>query len=80
MPATCVSMSICATVFGVVNILSDIFIILLPVRKLLKLRLERGEKLQLFSLFMTGGLVTIISTARMFYTMELGDDDDVACK
>ena len=65
--------------FGIINILTDWYILALPLPIVLGLKLEPRTKWSICSLFMIGGLVCIISIVRLVYSRRVGSADP-SCK
>ncbi|KAF2737795.1 hypothetical protein EJ04DRAFT_430322, partial [Polyplosphaeria fusca] len=64
---TCVNFQAIMVSFGIINIITDWFILLLPLPVLLGLKLERRAKWSICVLFLLGGLVCIVSIIRLLY-------------
>jgi hypothetical protein len=58
-------------VFGVINIVTDWFILLLPIPIVLGLRLDSRKKWSICSLFLIGFAVCVISIIRLFYAKQV---------
>ncbi|KEF53462.1 uncharacterized protein A1O9_10437 [Exophiala aquamarina CBS 119918] len=61
----CLNIYIQAWISGILNILLDIFVILLPIPHLLKLTMSRKKKAQVVAMFSVGLCVTLTSVARL---------------
>ncbi|KAL4877583.1 hypothetical protein BJY04DRAFT_221955 [Aspergillus karnatakaensis] len=63
-PGTCIDTSTPFTILAVVNILTDVAILALPVKPVLGLQMKPKRKLQVLSIFLLGGTVCAFSTVR----------------
>ncbi|KAF2683334.1 hypothetical protein K458DRAFT_418961 [Lentithecium fluviatile CBS 122367] len=64
---SCLNFKAAIIAFGVINILSDIYILVLPIPVVLSLQLEKRTKWSVCSLFLVGSVVCIISIVRLVY-------------
>ncbi|KAL8920327.1 MAG: hypothetical protein Q9208_006298 [Pyrenodesmia sp. 3 TL-2023] len=62
--ATCINSAAFWYAFAVINIITDAIILFLPVRQVLRLHLDRREKIGLLALFSLGAFVTVSSVIR----------------
>ncbi|KAL8962833.1 MAG: hypothetical protein Q9193_000822 [Seirophora villosa] len=62
--ATCTNKAVFWYAFAVINILTDAIILFLPVREILRLHLDRRERIGLLALFSLGTFVTVSSVIR----------------
>ncbi|KAJ9223626.1 hypothetical protein DTO169C6_3978 [Paecilomyces variotii] len=63
-PGKCIATKVPFTILAVMNTLTDIAILTLPVRYVCKLRMRTTRKIQVLAIFMLGGLVTIFGIIR----------------
>lgn len=61
--------------FGVINIITDWWILALPIPIVMSLSLERRTKWTICSLFLMGGVVCVISIVRLFYAKRFESAD-----
>ena len=54
--STCINVDLALTIFGVINVITDVIIIVLPIPQLWHLSMSRFQKLQLTGVFMTGAV------------------------
>ncbi|KAL8710589.1 MAG: hypothetical protein Q9220_004813 [cf. Caloplaca sp. 1 TL-2023] len=59
---------------SIANILTDVFILALPVRMVWHLQVLRSQKVLLTLIFGLGGFVVIVSSARVAFIIEVGPD------
>lgn len=64
---TCINIGMAFTVFGAINVITDAAILAMPLPQLWRLNTTTARKLQLVAVFLTGGLVTVISIVRVTY-------------
>ncbi|KAF1977070.1 hypothetical protein BU23DRAFT_527374 [Bimuria novae-zelandiae CBS 107.79] len=66
------------TIFtGVLNTVTDVVILLLPIFMLRKVQLPRWEKIGLLLILMTGGFVLVISVIRLKTTVDMASNPDI---
>lgn len=58
-----------------INILTDMAVLLLPIRPIWHLQISHARKAQLTAMFTLGGLVCIVSIARMFFIGKMNSAD-----
>ncbi|KAL6715280.1 hypothetical protein ACLMJK_007544 [Lecanora helva] len=64
------------TVLGVVNVTSDMYLIILPLPAVWKLQLPFRQKLAVAGMFFTGSFACIASAFGLYYRIQLGRDPD----
>lgn len=66
-------------VFGIINIVTDWWILALPVPVVMGLHMEKRTKWSICALFMLGGFVCVISIVRLVYAKK-AETPDTSCK
>jgi hypothetical protein len=66
-PIKCLNFRIVIVAFGVINIITDWWILALPIPVVMGLSLQRRTKWSICSLFLVGGVVCILSIVRLLY-------------
>ncbi|KAF2234992.1 hypothetical protein EV356DRAFT_532274 [Viridothelium virens] len=76
----CLPSGVGGSVTGIFNVISDVYILVLPLPFLWKLQMKLGPKLKLMALFGVGAFVNAASITRLALTYILADDKDVSWK
>ncbi|KAF1996041.1 hypothetical protein P154DRAFT_623547 [Amniculicola lignicola CBS 123094] len=63
----CINFKAVIITFGIINIVTDWFILLLPIPVVLSLRLDRRSKWSICSLFLVGAFVCVFSIVRLMF-------------
>ncbi|KAF2475039.1 uncharacterized protein BDR25DRAFT_384564, partial [Lindgomyces ingoldianus] len=71
----CINFQAVIVTFGIVNILTDWWILALPVPVVIGLQLERRTKWSICTLFLLGGFVCVISIIRLIYARKVETAD-----
>ncbi|KAF2113080.1 hypothetical protein BDV96DRAFT_648693 [Lophiotrema nucula] len=71
----CINFQAVIVSFGIINIVTDWYILALPLPVVVGLKLERRTKWSICSLFMIGGLVCVISIIRLIYARRVETAD-----
>jgi hypothetical protein len=71
----CINFQAAIVAFGVINIVTDWWILALPIPVVMALSLERRTKWSICSLFLVGGVVCILSIVRLFYAKRFESGD-----
>lgn len=71
----CINFQAAIVAFGVINIVTDWWILAIPIPVVMALSLERRAKWSICSLFLVGGIVCVLSIVRLLYAnrFEAGD-------
>ncbi|KAI0019205.1 hypothetical protein F4780DRAFT_771391 [Xylariomycetidae sp. FL0641] len=74
--STCVDQWLVLVLASVINVVTDIAVILIPVRSIWKLQMSRKRKWAIGALFAFGALAPIASLARLCYQIPMADNPD----
>lgn len=66
-PPVCIKFGLLVKTMDIVNILTDIFILILPIPLVWRLQVSKSRRWQLVLVFSLGGLVCLISFVRLFF-------------
>lgn len=72
---TCMNSSARDMSTTIINLTTDIVVLILPMRPVWSLQVSTSKKWQLSAMFSLGGLVCVISLVRVFYTMKFYSAD-----
>ena len=79
-PGRCIDVPLYAKSLGIVNILSDVFLYVLPMRTVWKLNMPRRKRISVVALFAVGFLVVVMACLRMRSLSGLAKTADQTCK
>ncbi|KAL8750596.1 MAG: hypothetical protein Q9184_006371 [Pyrenodesmia sp. 2 TL-2023] len=72
----CANAQLATVIFGVPNFCTDLYLVVLPIPSIIKLRLRRRQKVGVLFIFLSGSIACVVSFARLIYTaVRLHDPD-----
>jgi hypothetical protein len=71
----CIKLNVFFWGASIPNILFDVFLIILPMPDLYRLRIPRAQKCFIMGIFLLGGFVLFASAFRLYYAIHLDDED-----
>lgn len=74
----CINESAHLLAAGIINTISDLVTVLLPIPTVTKLQLPQRQQLVVIALFAAGGLVTAAGAVRTYYTWKITSDYDAS--
>lgn len=78
-PATCIDLRAWYIGNGVINIVTDIMILSLPIREVSRLLVDKQTRIFLLGIFLTGAFVSIACAVRLYYSTQV-DLSDESCQ
>ncbi|KAF2108972.1 hypothetical protein BDV96DRAFT_652214 [Lophiotrema nucula] len=72
----CINYPMLIKICGIINILTDVAILALPMPSLWRLNLSTARKRLLMVMFLVGGIACVASIVRLFYVDKIGNSDD----